>query len=89
MEKLAIILAGQLGRPVTDNTGLKGEYDIRLYWVTDTLRSGTPSPAGADGDEGPTITQAIQDQLGLRLEAKKGPVDCLIVDHIERAPTEN
>ena len=38
---------------------------------------------------GPTLQQALQDQLGLRLESKKGPVDFLVVDHAEKSPTEN
>lgn len=96
MEQLARQLAGQLGKPVTDATGLKGKYDIGLYWSTDTMRAGTPVADGTPGsmpmiadNSGPTLEKAIQDQLGLRLESTKGPVDVLVVDHMDEHPTEN
>jgi uncharacterized protein (TIGR03435 family) len=76
LERLATTIAEQVGRPVTDNTGLKGQYEIRLHWVDGSIN-------------GPTIAMALQDQLGLRLEAKKGPVEFLVVDRVERTPTEN
>jgi uncharacterized protein (TIGR03435 family) len=82
MEKFVISLAAQLDRPVRDLTGLKDEYDFELYWVHDRA-------AAADIGAGPTLTQAVQDQLGLRLESTKGPVDTVVVDHIEKSPTEN
>lgn len=74
-------LSGQLRQPVTDSTGLKGKYDITLYWVTG-LRLSADEP-------GPTIFQALGEQLGLKLESRKGPVDILVVDHVEKVPTEN
>jgi len=82
MEFLASTLSNQLGKPVTDSTGLQGAYEIRLYWVDETL------PPSSD-NAGPTILRAVQDQLGLRLESKKGPVQFLIVDHVDKVPTEN
>jgi uncharacterized protein (TIGR03435 family) len=76
LELLARTIAEQLRRPVSDNTGLKGQYEVRLRWV--------------DGQQnGPTLAMAVQDQLGLRLESKKGPVEFLVIDHVERIPTEN
>jgi uncharacterized protein (TIGR03435 family) len=93
MELLAGQLSGQLRGPVADTTGLAGKYDIDLYWVaTSDLRAGAPGadPAGLAGDPGgPTLEQALQEQLGLKLESKKGAVDFLVVDHIEKVPTEN
>jgi uncharacterized protein (TIGR03435 family) len=93
MEQLAKTCSGQLGRPVTDTTGLTGQYEIRLYWVSNT---GAAQPPGKDGGApaasdpgGPTLMQALQNQLGLRLEAKRGPVEFLVVDRMERLPTEN
>ncbi len=83
MDNLAGLLTGQLHRPVTNATGLDGEYEIRLYWVTESVR------ASAATDPGPGLEQAIQDQLGLRLVAKKGSSDIVVVDHFEKAPTEN
>lgn len=85
MEDLARALSGQLGRPVTDATGLKGKYDFTLSWVMQPLRAN-----GDDaGNTGPDLIGAVQEQLGLRLEAKKGTVDMLVIDHIEKVPTEN
>jgi len=80
MEFLAGMLSGQLHHPVIDATGLTGNYDIALYWDM----SGTSNP-----DAGPTLEAAVQSQLGLKLEQKKGPVDIVVVDHAEKVPTEN
>jgi uncharacterized protein (TIGR03435 family) len=82
MEKLVIDLAAQSGRPVRDLTGLKGQYDFELFWLPDSV-------AAADISAGPTLAQAVQDQLGLRLESAKAPVDIVVVDHVEKVPTEN
>jgi uncharacterized protein (TIGR03435 family) len=95
MEKLTGELSGQLRGPVTDLTGLPGKYDIDLCWSTDDgprvvapIPGGEPAPTDS-APSGPTLMQALQDQLGLRLESKKGPVDFLVVDHAEKLPTEN
>jgi uncharacterized protein (TIGR03435 family) len=111
MTAFADMLTGQLGRPVTDMTGLKGKYDFALDFAPDdSMRIMGPMgplpgplPAGGGGgwtegagplpnasdNQGPTIFTAVQEQLGLKLEQKKGPVDLLIIDHMEKAPTEN
>jgi uncharacterized protein (TIGR03435 family) len=81
MENFAEALAGQLRHPVSDATGLKGKYDFTLNWIM----GGALSPENT----GPTLFTALQQQLGLRLESKKGTVDVLVVDHIEKSPTEN
>jgi uncharacterized protein (TIGR03435 family) len=88
MQQFAQTLSGQCGKPVTDATGLTGKYDISLYWAVEALRAG-PSAEPPRGDPGPTLEQAIQDQLGLRLVSTKGPVDFTVVDHLEKAPTDN
>jgi uncharacterized protein (TIGR03435 family) len=80
IESFAQTLSYQVGRPVTDLTGLTGKYDIALFWDY----GGTSDP-----DAGPTLEAAIQSQLGLKLESKKGPVDIVVVDHAEKVPTEN
>jgi uncharacterized protein (TIGR03435 family) len=69
-----------VGRIVVDKTGLSGNYDIELKWTPDDLQ-GTP-------DAGPTLFTALEEQLGLKLVAAKGPVVVLVIDHVER-PTEN
>ena len=72
---------GYAGRPVINKTNLNGLYDFRLQFSGEAL-SGNPDAAG------PSIFTAIQEQLGLRLEPSKGPVDVLVIDHVER-PSEN
>jgi len=91
MEALCSFLAFYLHRPVTDATGLKGTYDIGLYW---SFRGGTGAAPSEDSgapeiETEPTLVVAVQRQLGLKLIAKKGPVDAIVVDHIEKVPTQN
>ncbi len=86
MGSLAAILSGSLHQTVTDATGLNGEYEIDLYWVLDAA----PAAASADDESGPTLVQALQKELGLRLEkSANGAKDVLVVDHAERVPTGN
>jgi len=81
MAQLAENLASHVNHPVTDATGLKGKYDFTLNWVGDGVE--------ATNDNGPDIFRALQEQLGLKLESKKAIVDVMIVDRIEKTPTEN
>jgi len=74
------------GRNVVNKTGLDGPYDITLRWNPIETVSGT-EPQSAD-NSAPSIFTAVQEQLGLRLESQKGPVEVLIVDRAER-PSEN
>jgi bla regulator protein BlaR1 len=92
------LLSQQLGRTVIDKTGLTGNYDFTLKWAPDESQGAMlRGPAGAQpGAEsapptdstGPSIFTAIQEQLGLKLESQKGPVEILVIDHAER-PSEN
>jgi uncharacterized protein (TIGR03435 family) len=75
MARLAEYLSGQAGRPVIDNTGLKGEYDFRVQWGTEET---------ADASE-PSIFAALQEQLGLKLNATKGPIEIIVIDSAEKA----
>ena len=81
---LTITLSNTLGTPVHDETGLTGYYDFSLEW-TDPLSQrpggGVPEPANSP----PDIFRAVQDQLGLKLNAGRGPAEILVIDHIERA----
>jgi uncharacterized protein (TIGR03435 family) len=86
MAELATILSRQVHAPVADATGLQGKFDFTLSWVMDR---GAPFAPPPDDDAGPTIFNALQSQLGLRLEQKKGPVDRLVIDHAEKVPTGN
>jgi uncharacterized protein (TIGR03435 family) len=80
-------LEGQVERNVIDKTGLTGKYDIHLRWLPDNapppMLNGAPDP-----DPPPPLFTALQEQLGLKLVAAKGPVKTLVVDRVEM-PTEN
>ena len=82
MEQLALYLVGPVGRPVRDGTNLTGNYDFTLKWM---LNWGQLTAQ----DNGPTIFQALEQQLGLRLEARKVMTKLLVVDHVEKTPTDN
>jgi uncharacterized protein (TIGR03435 family) len=75
-----------LGHPLTDKTGLSGTYDFMLEWSPDN----GPSAGGNDFADppGPSFQQALKDQLGLKLEPQKAPLEMMIIDRIER-PSEN
>ncbi len=85
---LAKVLSDQLGNAVEDQTGLKGVFDFTLQWSPDT-ETQFRGTEGGSGQAGVSIFAAIQEQLGLKLESRKGPVEVLVIDHIERTPTEN
>ena len=86
-------LSGILERPVLDMTGIQGLFTFTMeFSLADAtgLRGGTTGDGGPapDGAPAPTIFNALQ-QLGLKLEARKAPIEMLIVDHAEKVPTEN
>jgi uncharacterized protein (TIGR03435 family) len=72
-------------RPLRNRTGLTGLFDIHLEWTVE----GPSSPGSPDSDAGPSIFSAIQGQLGLKLEPRKEPMEAIIVDRVEKVPTEN
>ena len=77
-------LAGFAGRPIVDRTGLTGAYDFELLWTPDEPPPpGVALPAWYDPN-GPPLVTAVQEQLGLKLEATTGPVDVLVIDSAER-----
>ena len=73
------------GRPIVDETGLKSKYDVNLTWAV------RPPQDAANGLEPEDLTffEAVPEQLGLRLEMRKGPMDILVVDSADRTPVEN
>lgn len=81
MKTLADVLSGQLGKPVNDLTGLTGKYDMTMFWAAESR--------DPEAEPGPTIFSALQDQLGLKLEQKKGMIEMLVVDKAEKVPTDN
>jgi uncharacterized protein (TIGR03435 family) len=106
MQGFGDMLSNQLGKPVTDATGLKGKYDFDVSFDMEKMgmgrgdlppppgggaapSAGGNSPLATDSDMGVPLAGAIQSQLGLKLESKKGQVEMIVVDHAEKVPTEN
>jgi uncharacterized protein (TIGR03435 family) len=88
MDVLAGFLARTGGRPVVDRTGITDRIDYRLEW---TLESNGPVVPGVEVEPDPnpvTFMEAVREQLGLKLESTRAPVQTLVIDHIER-PSEN
>jgi uncharacterized protein (TIGR03435 family) len=75
MAAFAAFLSQKGDYPLLDKTGLKGFYDLKLDW-------------GAEPD-GPTLADAMREQLGLKLETRRAPLEIIVVDHVEKVPTEN
>jgi uncharacterized protein (TIGR03435 family) len=75
-------------RPVVDQTGITGKYDLNLAWTPDESRINGSGHATEDSNAQPGLFTAIQEQLGLKLEAAKLPVDVFVIDHVEQ-PSEN
>jgi uncharacterized protein (TIGR03435 family) len=104
LQGLTDMLARQVGKPVFNQTAIEGMYDIDLEFKPEAggmvgMRMAVAGPphgggGGADGPapdavEAPSIFTAVQDQLGLRLESKKGPIETIVVDQANKTPTEN
>ncbi len=91
LESLALRLTGIAGKPVINQTGLDGSYEFNLSWHITPPQTVDPAGAGAvsASDPNPDMFSALQSQLGLTLRSAKGPVDVLVLDHIERVPTSN
>jgi uncharacterized protein (TIGR03435 family) len=101
LQMLAEVLSRQLGRIVLDKTGLTGNYDFKLHWTPDENESGMfRGPGGPGGGKlggdgppppdpnGPSLFTALQEQLGLKLDSQKGPIEIIVIDRIEK-PSEN
>ena len=83
MGRLAQQLTADLGRPVLDRTGLNGSFDADLTFTPDN-----PTVDSANAPNAPSLMTAIREQLGLRLESTRAPVDVLVIDRVQ-PPTEN
>jgi uncharacterized protein (TIGR03435 family) len=84
MDDVASQLTNVLGQPVQNETGLKGVFTFSLTYSPDRgLAASNTDPAG------PSIFTALEEQLGLKLEARKVPVEVVVVDHCDRMPGEN
>ena len=76
------IASSYIGLPVIDHTGFQGTYNLQLDWVPRQL-------ADSDADAGATVFEALEKQLALKLEKRKEPRPVVVIDKIERLPTEN
>lgn len=91
-EQIAQMLTGYVGAQVVDKTGLTGKYDFHLEFAGDDSSDGAGAlvpPSDVARDPLPSIFSAVQEQLGLRLDRTKAFFEVLVVDHIEKMPTEN
>jgi uncharacterized protein (TIGR03435 family) len=91
MDYFAFRLSQVMDRPVVDLTGLHGTYDFNLEYTRE-LPTGFPQGGKVNGEEpdtlGPTVFAAVKQQLGLELKARKGPVEVIVIDHVEK-PSAN
>jgi uncharacterized protein (TIGR03435 family) len=91
MKQLAQMLEGRLSigggtpRPVVDATGQTGKYDIKLTWSP----SADNPQAGKEAPEGQSMLEALETQLDLQIRQGKANLEMLVVDHIEKVPTDN
>jgi uncharacterized protein (TIGR03435 family) len=81
---IAMLLSRLEHQIIVDQTGLTGEYQVQLRWAPGSGGSGAPAGATA-----PSLFTAVQEQLGLKLEPRNGPLDTIVVDHAEQVPAEN
>src|SRR5579872_3889857 len=88
------MLSRMLGRQVVDKTGLTAKYDMKMEFTPDESQlammapPGAPPPPPPDSSSAPSIFTALQEQLGLKLETQKGPVEVIVVDRAEK-PSQN
>jgi uncharacterized protein (TIGR03435 family) len=85
MEHLVGALTNILRRTVIDKTGFSGNFDVAIRWREETT---TATPAARPTDAAPSIFTALEEQLGLKLESSKSPVEVLVIDSVQR-PSEN
>jgi uncharacterized protein (TIGR03435 family) len=85
---VAMLQRATLDRPTVNRTGLTGKYDFDLYWAPDETQYGGQVPVAAADAPSPPLFTAMQEQLGLKLEAARGMVSAMVVDEVER-PSAN
>jgi uncharacterized protein (TIGR03435 family) len=95
MDHLTLLLSRFLRQPVVDMTGLKGNFEVKLEWTPENVQPTVapvvvPDPEAASPvDSRPSIFVAVQEQLGLALESRKGPLEIIAVDRADKVPIEN
>jgi uncharacterized protein (TIGR03435 family) len=80
LEELSAYLVRATARPVNDKTGLTGQFDVVLEFAPDETAGSRPG----ESSDVPTLVTAVEEQLGLKLVAARGPRDFLVIDHIEK-----
>jgi len=80
--QLAPVLSQILQQIVVDETGISGDFFFELHWAPDQIPPGAAAAAAATQD-GPSLFTAMQEQLGLKLRSTRGPVEVLVIDHVE------
>ena len=80
MDQLASRISNQLDMPVINATGLRGRNAFGLYWAGQSVDADAASP---------NLFSAVESQLGLRLQPRKAAVTIIVIDHVDRTPTEN
>jgi len=95
MAEFAGVMQGVLDRPIVDQTGLKDRYDFQLNWTPDESQFGGRIPPPNSGDNGtanadplPPLFTAIQEQIGLKLDAMKAPAKVMVIESVEK-PSAN
>jgi bla regulator protein blaR1 len=85
MADLAAFLTNLTDREVIDRTGLPGMFDVRLEYAREAVATAAATAdTAAPGDDKPSIFTAVGEQLGLKLTPSKGPVEILVIDHVDR-----
>jgi uncharacterized protein (TIGR03435 family) len=80
---VSLLQRALMDRPVVDKTGLTGHYDFDLEWAPDETQFGGALPVAGDDAASPPLFTALQQQLGLRLVATRGPVDAMVIERAE------
>jgi uncharacterized protein (TIGR03435 family) len=90
IQQFTALLGTMLSRTVVDKTGLTGRYDLDVtYTPEQPIPAGVSFPGPAADPNGPSIYTAVREQLGLKLEPQKDQEEVLVIDHVERQPSEN
>jgi uncharacterized protein (TIGR03435 family) len=84
MDSLAKSLAGQVGRIVVDKTGLTGRYDFKMSYAPDMPTGRIEDDQAGKPDSGPSLFTALQEQMGLKLDSQKGPVEVLVIESVQK-----
>jgi uncharacterized protein (TIGR03435 family) len=85
IDSLVTMLSNQAGAPVVNQTGLSGNFDVKLRFSVGSPGPRSPNaPPPSAVDDAPSLFTAVQEQLGLKLTPARAPLDRLVIDHIER-----